>query len=105
MSSGTPRDVTRWQHVGKSNSRSCDISSWNGPTTVMPRRPASGRRTTLPGGDRRLRLADQLGDDLGRRLHRCHHANALAGHQTALLDIAVDHRPAQRAGPEMLALE
>ena len=33
------------------------------------------------------------------------HADRLAGHHRAGLDIAVDHRAAQRAGPEMLDLE
>ena len=51
------------------------------------------------------RLADQLVEDLGGRLLAGHHADALAGHQRAALDIAVDHRAAQRAGPEMLDLE
>src|SRR6476646_674074 len=30
------------------------------------------------------------------------HADRLAGHQAAVLDIAVDHRALERAGPEML---
>ena len=39
------------------------------------------------------------------RLLAGHHADALARHQRAVLDIAVDHRAAQRAGPEMLDLQ
>ena len=39
------------------------------------------------------------------RLLGGHHADRLAGHHRAGLDIAVDHRAAQRAGPEMLDLE
>jgi hypothetical protein len=45
------------------------------------------------------------GDDLGDGLFGGDHADRLARHQRAVLDIAVDHRAAQRAGPEMLDLE
>ena len=51
------------------------------------------------------RLFDQVLDDLGGRLFLGDHADALAGHHRAGLDVAVDHRAAQRAGPEMLDLE
>ena len=51
---------------------------------------------------RRDSLRDQFGDDLRRRLLCRHHADRLAGHDRAILDIAIDHRAPQRAGPEML---
>ena len=41
-------------------------------------------------------------DDVGDRLLGGDHADRLAGHHRALLDVAVDHRAAQRASPEML---
>ena len=41
----------------------------------------------------------------GERLLLGHHADALAGHQRAVLDVAVDDGAAQRAGPEMLDLQ
>jgi hypothetical protein len=51
------------------------------------------------------RLRDQLVQDLGQRLHLVDQADTLAGHQRAVLDVAIDHRPAQRPGPEMLDRE
>ena len=63
---------------------------------------AAGR---LARGDHRQRLIDKLGEDVGGALLARHHADALPGHQRAALDIAVDHRAAQRPGPEMLDLE
>src|SRR3569832_1313000 len=49
-----------------------------------------------------LALAHQGGDDIGDRFFLRHHADRLPGHQAAALDIAVDHRAAERAGPEVL---
>src|SRR5690348_4024232 len=43
---------------------------------------------------------DNILDDLGGRLLLGDHADALAGHDRAALDVAVDHRTAQGAGPE-----
>ncbi len=51
------------------------------------------------------RLRHQFVNDLAGRLLARHHADALAGHERAALDIAVDHRAAQRPRPEMLDLE
>src|SRR6185295_17744624 len=51
------------------------------------------------------RLIDQLRDYLRGRLLLCDHADALARHQRAVFGVALDHRTAQRAGPEMLDLQ
>ncbi len=71
--------------------------------------PAGGLRPAAePGlarGDHRQRLIDKLAEDVGGALLARHHADALPGHQRAALDIAVDHRAAQRPGPEMLDFE
>src|SRR5258708_36384261 len=58
-----------------------------------------------PPCDHRQRLRDQLVEDLNRTLLARDQTNALAGHQRTSFDIAVDHCPAQRSGPEMLDLE
>src|SRR5665213_3521760 len=50
-------------------------------------------------------LLDQLVDDLLRGLLARHHADALPGHQRAAIDVAVDDRALQRAGPEALDVE
>ena len=70
--------------------------------------PAALRPAAEPGlarGDHGQRLIDKLGEDFGGALLARHHADALPGHQRAALDIAVDHRAAQRPGPEMLDFE
>ncbi len=56
-------------------------------------------------GNARDRLVDQLGEDLGGTLLARHHPDALACHQGAAFDIALDDRLAQGAGPEMLDFE
>src|SRR5437879_4074291 len=58
-----------------------------------------------PAGDGREGLVDKLAQDLGGALLARHHPDALAGHQRAAFDIAVDDSLAQGTGPEMLDLE
>src|SRR6185369_5405064 len=50
-------------------------------------------------------FVDQLADDVGDRLLAGDPADRLAGHHRAALDVAVDHRAAQRTGPIMLDLQ
>ena len=50
-------------------------------------------------------LVHQLGEDVGDGRLLLDHADRLAGHDRAGLDVALDHRAAQRAGPIMLDLE
>src|SRR5579864_7883942 len=63
------------------------------------------RSSCLSAGQRILAFGEQRGDDLGDRLFLRDHADRLSGHDGAALDVAVDHRAAQRACPEMLDLE
>jgi hypothetical protein len=76
-------------------------------TRPPPAGIAATRPRRRPGGDARaaaaleprqgrLRLPDQLGQDLGRGPDRLDEADALPGHQRAVLDVALDHGPAQR---------
>src|SRR5260370_5439009 len=51
------------------------------------------------------RLPDQLSKDLDGRLLARDHADALPGHHRTMLDVALDDRPFERAGPKMLDLE
>lgn len=54
-----------------------------------------GERTSLLSaarGERLGGLRDEGGHDLGHRLFPGDHADGLAGHKRAVLDIAVDHR-------------
>ena len=57
------------------------------------------------GRENGKRLADQFLDYFGGALLARDEADALAGHQGAPLDIAVDYRATQGAGPEMLDFE
>ena len=52
-----------------------------------------------PRAQRTHRLADQLLNDRGHRLNTGHHPDRLPGHHRTGLDIAVDHRPPERARP------
>ena len=56
-------------------------------------------------GPRPHGLIHECGDDGRDRLHVRHHADRLAGHDAALLDVALDHGAAQRPGPEVLDRE
>src|SRR5215472_1878136 len=58
-----------------------------------------------PAIDHRQRLTDHLIENLGHALLAGHQPDTLARHQRAVLDIAIDHRAAQRPGPEMLDFE
>src|SRR6185436_10120244 len=51
------------------------------------------------------RLLDQLLDDFAGGLLARYHSDALTRHERAILDVALDHRAPERAGPEMLDLE
>ncbi len=75
----------------------------------MARRRASRRRAgvipTKARGQRRRCLLAQLVQDVGHALLTRHHADGLAGHDRALLHIAIDDGAPQGAGPEMLDVE
>ena len=62
-----------------------------------PRERAGG--ASRAAGQRALGLLDQLGQDRRHRLDPAHQADALPGHQRAVLDVAVDHRAAQAHRP------
>src|SRR6201996_2455926 len=61
--------------------------------------PLSLRRAR---GQRCHRLLNQFVDDLCCRLFRHDHADRLPRHDGAILDVTLDHRPTQRASPEVL---
>ena len=63
------------------------------------------RRPLAAPLQRVLGLPHELGQERDDRLHPSHQPDALAGHQRAVLDVALDHGPTQRARPEMLDRE
>jgi hypothetical protein len=73
--------------------RACELRGAR-PRAARSRAPQAERRSSA-----RARFVDELGDDLGDTLFLLYHADGLAGHDGAGLDIAVDHGAAQRAGP------
>src|ERR1700679_3163222 len=80
---------------------------WAEASLAITSRPAAsgGGLSVVARAQQRGRLRDQLGKDLGGRLLLRDQPDRLPRHQRAPLDIALDHRPARRAGPEMLDLE
>lgn len=53
----------------------------------------------------RFGLFCQLGQNFGDGLNFAHHAHALAGHDRAMLHIAINHGFTQRTCPKMLDFE
>ena len=105
MTSTSRRSSVREAELG---ARRGAVAGRAGPP--RPRPGISGRRRA-GGGSRgaRERALSACSTSSARiaahRLLARDHADALAGHQRAVLDVAVDHRAAQRAGPEMLDRE
>src|SRR5690349_14834214 len=50
-------------------------------------------------------FVDEFADDIAHRFLAADHANRLAGHDAARLDIAVDDRALERTGPIMFDLQ
>ena len=62
-------------------------------------------RVLVAGRKSGQRLSDELLEDLGGALLASHKTYALARHQRACIDIAVDDRASERTGPKVLDLE
>src|SRR5690606_28160731 len=63
------------------------------------------RSVPLAPGECTFAFGKEAGHDLGDGFLACDHADGLARHQAAVLDIAIDRRAAERAGPVALDLQ
>ena len=86
---------TRPRRVGKVSEGACGLRQ----SDVRNGSKADVANTLPPARQRRAGFLDQFGDDRRDRFLALDHPDRLAGHHRPALDIAVDHRAAQRADP------